>query len=337
MVSNIQSIYPAYRGNTQYDRQNHGAAADRPVFGKVPDSIDPALSRDISEVKKVKEGFNCISNQVDRLDKKALKTTEATLLTSGLVIPTCRRLNSVPKDLEDSNWQRPAMLAGVAALSLPGDLREMMFAGKDIGNIYRSGGTLSSLAENAAKNKFQHGLSLFKGTFLDPLTDKFKWLRNMDKTLFDTDIGRFIRKTFNIQQYNNKRGEGFIFRTVGGRNVSAIRFKGGFAKELTGRALLRVPVLGFFLGAALEIPAIIKSARVEGSFTDKAKSVGKQLCKSAGFIGLVQGGMALAGAAAVMLFPPVGALAALIGMGLGSAAGVLASKELNKFIDDAFA
>ncbi len=330
MVSNIQSIYPAYRESTRYDRQKHGAAADRPVFGNAPKEIDPGLRRDINGVKN---GFNCVSDQVDRLDKKTLKATEAALLTSGIVIPTCRRLNSIPKDLEENNWQRPALLAGVTALSLPGDLREMMFAGKDIGNIFKKSASerLEGFAKNALANKYQHPLSFTKGTFLQSLATRYEWLDNIDKTLYDTKFGDFIKEKLGIEESGRR------IREVGGKKVASIDFKGGSGKKLVGRALLRVPIIGFFLGVALEIPAVIKSAQVEGSFMDKVKSVGKQLCKSAGFIGLVQGGMALAGAAAVMLFPPVGALAALIGMGVGSAAGVLASKELNKFIDNTFA
>ncbi len=331
MVLNITSLYTDYRVNTQPDGQNP-ADVRRPGFVNIPKEIDTALSRDIKEMK---ENLKCLPEEVDRFDRRSrnLDIAEKVLLAGGMINPTCRRLNSIPKDLQEDNWQRPALLTGVAALSLPGDLREVMFAGKDIGNIFKKGSSckFGGFARNTIANRYQHPLSFMKGTLLQPLAEKYKWLNKIDKTLYDTKFGSFVKHKLGIQESR------YLAKIIGGKEVTSIKFAGGYGKKLVGRALLRIPLIGLFLATALEIPAIIKSAGVEGSFTDKIKSVGKQTLKSLGFIGLIQGGMALAGAAAVMAFPPVGAIAALVGMGIGSAAGVLASKELNKFIDDAFA
>lgn len=335
MVLSLINLYPEYRINSQYDRANPGIA-NRSFFSGITGGEDASLLRDFLEIRN---SLRSVAEEVDRLDTgtgdDTLDVAENTMFATGF-IPTIRRLNSIPQNIEDDNWVRPAALAGVAALSLPGDWREMVFAGKDIGNIYRTGGHLSSLAENTAKNQYQHGLSLFKGTFLEHFVEKRKWISNMDKTLFDTNFGRFIRRIFNVEQLSAVEGEGFIYRKVCGSEVPALRFAGGRCKEFIGRALLRTPVLGIALSTALEIPAIIQSACGEGGFMEKAGSVAKQVVKSAGFIGLVQGGITAGSTLAVMAFPPAGAAAALVGMAIGSAGGVMLSQHLNKKIDSAF-
>lgn len=335
MVSNIISLYPQYRANARPDAQ-------LPAFNPLAayPAADQALNNDIEAVRKIWNGLNKAGGQINDLDKKtgnALDITEKALFAGGM-IPTFRRLNTTPKDLSEGNWERAAAMGALTAMSLPGDVREMHFAGKDLLNIFKPNKNKFTMGRNVYKNKFQHGLSFFKGTFMEGFVEKkYPWLMKMDKTLYDTNFGRFVRRAFNVNQVSETRGIGYIFRNTAGQKVPALKFTGSIGQKLTGRALLRVPVIGLVLSAALEIPAIIKSAGVEGSFADKTKSVTKQVCKSAAFLGLVQGGLAYGGAAALMLFPAAGAFVALAGMAIGSAAGVMASKALNKEIDKAFA
>jgi len=347
MVLNIPALYPGYGINAQQDRQRRAVTAQRPVF--IPENTDiDIISRDVNTVRNIVEqgtergsdlfsiirnGWNNLTARIDNLDEnsRALRHTENALF--GLsVIPTFRRLNSLPKDIEEDHLARAGMMLGVTAASLPGDGREVMFAAKDIGNIYRSGGHLSALQGNAVRNSYQHGLALFKGTLVEHLIDlnKHPWLQNLDRTLYDTRFGEFTRRIFNIKQID------FMKRIVGGREIAALKFGGNWAQRLGGRALLRTPILGLALAAAMEVPALVKSAMVEGSFIDKAGSFTKQLCKSAAFVGMVQGGISLVGGAAVMMFPAAGAVAALAGMAIGSTGAVILSKAVNKQIDKLF-
>ncbi len=322
MVSSIPGLYTDYRVNTQPDGQSP-ADVRRPGFVNIPKEIDTALSRDIKEMK---ENLNFLSEKFDRFERSSkLDIAEKALFVGG-VIPTVRRLNTIPKDLEEDNWQRPALLTGVAALSLPGDWREVRAAGEQLYDAFTNK-TVSPIANS----NLPHKLTLLKGTFLESLLKEYPRLAKIDNTLYNTD---FRKQLFNIFRIEDPV---ITPKTIGKNIVDAYDFKGGFFKKLVGTSLLRVPILGLGLSLALEMPAIIKSARVEGSFTDKVKSVSKQVCKSLGFVGLMNGGMAIAGAAAFILLPGLGAAAALGGMAIGSVLGVMASKELNKHIDDVFA
>ncbi len=321
MVLDVTKLYPYDGSRTQ--------PGDRPAFGSNSSELSGAVGKDLGSVT---EGFKYVKDKIDRFERgsrdaqteRIMDCAEGVLFAGG-VMPTLRRVNCLPKDLEEGNWERSALMAGVAAASLPGDFREVKAAWGQIGNIVKNG-------ELPVING-QHKFSFLKGTFLEKMLVNRGWLKNLDKTLFETKFGESVMKTFGVVEDVSKQG----LNKIGNKTMLAHNFEGGFFKKLIGNVLLRTNVIGLAISTAIEIPAIIKSAMVEGDTADKAHSVTRQVCKSAGMIGLVTGGISLFGAAAFMICPPLGTVASLIGMAAGSALGVMASKELNKHIDNLFA
>ncbi|NLF83533.1 MAG: hypothetical protein GX568_06085, partial [Candidatus Gastranaerophilales bacterium] len=116
-------------------------------------------------------------------------------------------------------------------------------------------------------------------------------------------------------------------------DMPAIGFKGGLFKQVMGKSLLRINIIGLGLSCLFELPAIIYSARKGDSFGEKTKSVIKQSLKSVGNVALITGGITMTGA---LFFSGTGFTASLLGMSVGSTLGILASKGLNKIIDKIF-
>ena len=310
MSVQIAQFNPAYRvqerrqksSPIEYDKRSgmDRRQADNPVFASI----------------------NSLKSNVDRLDKSTLGTQQA-LLYALSPIPTARRVSSLPDTLEDKNFSRAGLLLGMAAANFPGDVREMGLAGKELKNIFTKG--LSSISYEG-----QHQAKFFQNTFMNSLPKKYPWLKKLDKTLYSTDFGKTLRKTFNIKIAEEpfKTTERLIFNK--GKKLQKFKFTGNYFQKITGRALMRTPVLGLVASTILEIPALIKSVQKEETLFDKAKSFTKQLCKSAGYVGLLNTGIALVGATLM----PYGYIAALIGMGIGGSIGLMASKQLNKQIDE---
>ena len=110
-------------------------------------------------------------------------------------------------------------------------------------------------------------------------------------------------------------------------------FKGDWLQDLAGGSLHRISLFGLATTAALEAPALINSiTKTEGTVGDKAKAFGTQAIKSSAYIGLINGGIAAAGYA----LGKYGKCASLLGMAIGSTVGLLASKEINKQVDNIF-
>lgn len=268
--------------------------------------------------------------QADVSDADKLDTAQKVLFAGG-IIPTVRRVGSLPDSIEEENYTRAGLLAGVAAMSLPGDLREIMRAVPEVK------GLLNGKLPSAVAYQGQHAMNLFDGTFVQKLANKYKWLGNLDKSLFDTRLRGFLEKTFkfSVDSVKDLKIPGFKIGNIINlpeRVMPAFNFNGNFAQKLLGNTLLRIPVLGLALGGIIELPSLYKSiADTEGTALDKAKAFGKQLIKSAGYVGLVAAGIAVGGA----LLGATG-IGALVGMAIGSAIGITASQGLNKLVDWTF-
>jgi len=193
----------------------------------------------------------------------------------------------------------------------------MGLAGRELKNIFAN--------RTIPQNQYQHSLSFLRGTFMEPLGKKFSWLKKLDKTLYDTKFGTFIQKLFNVKE----KASGFVKGSSKAKMMMGYQFSGNIFSKTAGRTLLRIPILGLATSIILELPAIIKSASKGETFIEKTKSFTNQLCKSAGYIGIVNTAIAFGGA---LLFP-YGYLAALIGSGIGGTLGLIASQKLNKQID----
>ena len=264
--------------------------------------------------------FSELIKVTNKIDSKTAKTALAVLEA----IPTIRRVNSLPYELDNKNYSRAMGVAMLAAANSPGDIREMGLALREIKNFFKG---------NPFTYKGQHQASFFKNTFFDSLVDKIPTLEKLDKSLYDTKIGEKVKATLKIKIAPLEKGG---INTIEGlsknaKKISTFKFAGNFGQKLIGRALLRIPVLGLAASFAFEIPSLIKSVENKGTTVDKVKSFTKQLGKSTGHIALVNGAIAIGGA----LLMPYGVLAALGGMAIGSAVGLFASKKFSDKIEKA--
>ena len=160
--------------------------------------------------------------------------------------------------------------------------------------------------------------------------NKYSWLEKLDKPIYGTKFGKAMINLFqlDVEDVSTIKGIG-----KNAKNITALKFAGNGLQKTIGNSLLRVSKAGLITSALIEIPAIIKSVTdTEGSIMDKAEALGKQLVKSAGYVGLINAGIALVGA---LLFP-YGVVAELAGMAVGSAVGIMASNKLNTTINNIF-
>ena len=244
-------------------------------------------------------------------------------------IPSFRRVLSVPDSVNDENWGRAAGTLGLMALNLPADTRDAFKLGlAEISDIKAGKGPI----------KFQTKQNFFGATLLDELRHNkgWEWLNralgyidDYDKTAYEAGLGKYLRRTFNIADPEDK------FFKAGTTKLKGYKFQGNIFQKTMGCALMRTSVIGVALSSLFEIPELYKAATVEGNISSKADSFTKQLCKSGAFVGLntiaiaAAGGLAIAGGA--------GILAGLALSAVGGAIAIWGSNKLNPQIDKLFA
>jgi len=286
-------------------------------FTQVTPDLDPKIKTDINIFKTASK---TLQQDINNLDKKTNQPLQ-TLLNIFSPLPPDRRVQSVPDKIEDKNYIGAGLQVGIAAANFPSDMIFMREAGEEIKNIFTKGVFPSIKTYDG-----QREISFFRNTLLNPIAEKFPRLAEFDKTLFETGFGKFLRNTLKIKHILPENSYSLL-----GDGDFKYNFKGNFFQKTVGRGLLRISKMGVITTALLEVPAIIRSVTdTEGSIFDKGKALGKQLIKSAGYVGLINAGIALAGA----VLAPYGAIAGLIGMALGSTVAITASKALNKQIDN---
>ena len=79
-----------------------------------------------------------LKNNIDRLDLKT-KDNQQALLYALSPIPTARRIGSLPDSIEDKNWSRAGLLAGMAVANFPCDWTQVKLAGSEIKDIFSNG------------------------------------------------------------------------------------------------------------------------------------------------------------------------------------------------------
>ncbi|MDD3149299.1 MAG: hypothetical protein PHV68_00545 [Candidatus Gastranaerophilales bacterium] len=301
---NIYSSYPAkntvFAGN--FDENNN------PV-------LDNNLKSDIVEIKNQQKTF---VDAVDTLDKKASGTLASIALDS--FAPT-RRLKSAVNDIEKGDIARSVGIMALAAANLPQDIEDVRVAvnctkGNPFAYDYKT---------------CQHPFSFFRGTLfekaLNPLVDRNPELlykiNDSDTSLFETKLGKKIRKKLNIS--NEIKFDSNFVNTFK-KEIPIFKLEGSKFGKLVGDAMLRTPKLSVYALALLEIPAVIKSF---SSKDDKIENGTKQTAKSAVKVGSITAGMGLVGAALAKKSPMLG----LIGMGLGATIGGFASNEFSNLVD----
>ena len=272
-------------------------------------------------------------NQVDKLpqiwqDYEAVRQAvdkENSLPSIFDIIPTFRRIERVPKKLEDSDFVPAAGLTALAVLNGPEDLRDMKSA-------YRQ---IKSCLEHKTPDLpydykiAQHPFSFFRGTLLQkfvnpetsPCPKLAKKLLNNDITLVETKFGKWLTDKFNIKEKQ-------VDTTI--KNITHTEEKPEYVKakkfvtnsmfgELTARAMTRTTKIGTMVLGGLEAAHLTKEI-FDG------ENVLKSSAKSAISFASSLAGIGYGGAIGAKYFGPAGSL---IGMGLGAIAG----NKVNELLD----
>ncbi|HSA06300.1 MAG TPA: hypothetical protein P5556_03900 [Candidatus Gastranaerophilales bacterium] len=357
MALNLTNNYSIYDDDFLYKKNTGNQTnAIKPAFGETGKPVNNVnlsqlnwnfdVREDFYRAKKTLNNLHKIKQGVNRFGKITQKQYDNSKLVLGALgaLPPIRRINSLPDSLETDNIQRASGLVTLALLNFPGDLREIKSAGREFCNIYskfkannmnlKEAGGIKGLFENASgKLKgYQYPFAFFRGTMLDKFVRKHQFLLKSDVTLYDTKFGEFIRKTFKTgaEKVKNVSKElGMPADVI----INARLFEGNMLARLINTSCMRTSVFGLAATTLIEMPAMVKSIQKEDDFKEKSKSTFKQFLKSSGYIILSTAGIALGGAAGAIMLPGSAAIVSLLGMGIGSFAGLSASRGLNKSID----
>ena len=142
-------------------------------------------------------------------DYKNLKNSISGDSSSNVIfegLPMYGRINSIPDKLENKDYTPAMGLVSLAVLNGPEDLRDVFSAYKQIKNKFPKPVTFHSGYDNKIA---QHPFSFFRGTilndYLNPSSEECPnpkaaaWIIKQDKTLWDTKLGEWFKKKFNIE------------------------------------------------------------------------------------------------------------------------------------------
>lgn len=259
-------------------------------------------------------------------------------------MPPIRRVSSAPDKVAEGNPIAAVGQVAVAGMNIFGDGREIELALDEGKSIYNAVKTRNwGEFKNIFKWKGQHAMTMLDGTVADGLVEKSPLVRKLyefDDVIYNTRFGEFLQDKLklkiDLENSNTKIRRPLKIPFINKEikpfkpELRMYKFEGGILKKWFSGTLHRISKLSLATSAALEMPALINSVtKTEGTTKDKVKAFGKQLIKSAGFITCVNGAIALVGAA----IGPRSFILGLVGMAIGSAAGISVSKELNKKVD----
>lgn len=271
--------------------------------------INPILYQ--NEVNK----FPQIQNDYEEVKKRVDK--ENSFASIFDVCPIFRRLEHVPDKVESSDYIPAAGLVSLAVLNAPEDWRDMKSAYSQM----KAASAGKTFTPSYDYKKAQHPFSFFRGTllhkFVNPETSpcpKFaKWLLKNDTTLWDTKLGDFVSKKFNLKTIQKESKIENITSTK--EKPSFVGTKQFITKspfgELTARAMTRTTKIGAAVLGGLEAAHLVKEiSDGENALKSAAKSA-INFTSSVAAIGY-------GGALGAKYFGPIGSL---IGMGVGAIAG----------------
>ena len=214
--------------------------------------------------------------QIQQDYEKARKSVDKKDETSSIfdIVPQVQKA----EQLQNSNSASTPVIATLALLNAPEDIRDMQGAYKQISSLIKGEKFVPPYDYKIA----QHPFSFFRGTllnnFVNPNTSPFpklaRWLLKQDKTLMETKFGAWITKIFNLKQTHIITSIKNITHTKANPSyVKAKVFEGNTFGTLTARALTRTPKLGVLaLGAVEGIDILSDVANGENFFTTTAKS-----------------------------------------------------------------
>lgn len=276
-------------------------------------------------IQRDMNGTKSAFKKADELDLAVEKTA------AGVFIP-CRRMMSVPKKIEEGDVVAAGIAGGLAFMTLPEDLRDVRAGYRQV----KAWATGQKYEPKYDPKKFQHDFSWLKGTFFQSLLNKVKSdkgretvkkIYESDKSLYNTPLGKFIKKALNITDGKFKPTQ--IKNVFGGNMfVAEIKAPNAFA-ELTGRAMKRITVFGLVALALLELPKIFKSTVTGDNIAEQAGNTAKQTIKSGINVASIAAGIGYCGAIGAK---HGGAFGSLLGMSVGAVLGATASNKFQGFI-----
>ena len=269
----------------------------------------------------IAKDYISVKNAVDKKDNsKASPVFEA--------VPVYGRINTLPEKLEQKDYAPAMGIVSLAILNGPEEISDVFSVYNQIRKGFPKPVTFHSGYDN---KKAQHPFSFFRGTilheYMNPLSPKCPhprlaaMLNRQDKTLWDTKIGEWFKKKFEIETDKTKTNiEDIDFTTENKSYVPAKVFKAKnpFA-DITARALTRTSTLGALALGGIEAAHVAHEVSNGKNFFEEAG-------KSAATLGVTLGATGVLGAIGAKYLGPTGSLA---GMGLGAIAGAAVSNAID--------
>lgn len=217
-------------------------------------------------------------------DYKNLKNSISGDSSSNVIfegLPMYGRINSIPDKLENKDYTPAMGLVSLAVLNGPEDLRDVFSAYKQIKNKFPKPVTFHSGYDNKIA---QHPFSFFRGTILNdylnpsskdcPNPKAAEWIIRQDKTLWDTKLGEWFKKKFNIETSHKITNIEKINSMPNNKAfVLAKAFKTNNPfKDILARAMTRTPVLGVAAMGGIETAHVAHEVKMVKTFLKKAAS-----------------------------------------------------------------
>ena len=278
--------------------------------------INPILYQNqVDKLPQIRQDYEDIRQAVDK---------ENSLPSIFDIIPTFRRIERVPQKLEDSDFVPAAGLVSLAVLNGPEDLRDMKSAYRQIKSY------LEHKTPDLPYNYkiAQHPFSFFRGTLLQkfvnpetsPCPKLAEKLLDKDKTLIETNFGKWLVKQFRIEASKvDTTIKDITHSEEKPKYVQANHFKSNLFGELTARAMTRTTKIGTIVLGGLEAVHLAREI-------SDGENILKSSAKSAISFASSLAGIGYGGAIGAKYFGPAGSL---IGMGLGAIAG----NKVNELFD----
>ncbi len=278
--------------------------------------INPILYQNqVDKLPQIRQDYENIRQAVDK---------ENSLPSIFDIIPTFRRIERVPQKLEDSDFVPAAGLTALAVLNGPEDLRDMKSAYRQIKSY------LEHKTPDLPYNYkiAQHPFSFFRGTLLQkfvnpetsPCPKLAEKLLDKDKTLIETNFGKWLVKQFRIEASKvDTTIKDITHSEEKPKYVQANHFKSNLFGELTARAMTRTTKIGTIVLGGLEAVHLAREI-------SDGENILKSSAKSAISFASSLAGIGYGGAIGAKYFGPAGSL---IGMGLGAIAG----NKVNELFD----
>ena len=295
----IENTYIGAVNTALYRDQTNKFSGIQKEYRSIKDYTDSCQKR-IMKIEKL---------QNDYYESKNKKTNGPTFRSLFDVIPMFRRVDRVPDKIKKDDNVAATGLIALAALNFPEDCRDTRDAYNQVKTLMKG----DKFVPSYNYKDMQHPFSFFRGTllhnFFDSETSPFprfaKWVVDKDITLYNTKVGRFVDRIFNIDTENIETTK----KNLSGGFIQANKFNTkSLIGDLTARALSRTTAIGSAVLVGIEAAHFKKEIDLG---KDKKKELVESLITYTG--NLV--GIGYGGAIGAKYFGPIGSI---VGMGIGA-------------------